>query len=252
MRSLVSLKNSGTISASATTTDTSITNLSAFAINDGSGTLATIVNSGTISATATTLDSDTQRTIAANLSANDTGVTFMNTGAVSGDIIFGTGNDLLSINGPTGGTSSISGDIAFGGTTNSAHYDMLNIGTASGAGLSYLTGAVTETSGGRVNVDVGGSGRFTLTNTSSALTTNTLLVEDGGVLNVSLSNAFNQQADATAPALVVGHTIDFQQLSTLESVLRQLRVDAGRQHREVHAVRRRHEPDDGRSGCDQG
>jgi hypothetical protein len=211
--SLPSLFNDGTISASATTTDTSITNLSAYAINDGSGTLATIVNSGTISATATTLDSDTQRTVAANLSSNTSGVMFMNTGAVSGDIVFGSGNDLLSINGPTGGSSSISGDIAFGGTTSG--FDMLNIGTAGGAGLSYLTGAVTETGGGRINVDVGGSGRFTLTNTGSALVANTLLVEDGGVLNVSVSNAFNQQADATAPALVVAHTIDFQQLSTL-------------------------------------
>ena len=46
------LYNSGTISASATSTDTTTAFLTAIAIDDKSGTLSYINNSGTISATA--------------------------------------------------------------------------------------------------------------------------------------------------------------------------------------------------------
>src|ERR1700759_356581 len=58
--SFPSINNSGTISATATTTDTTITSISAFAIADASGTLTNIVNSGTISAGTTVLNNGRQ------------------------------------------------------------------------------------------------------------------------------------------------------------------------------------------------
>src|SRR5206468_10964761 len=54
--SLQSLTNAGSITANAVSTDTTISGLGAFGIQDLGGTLSSITNSGTISATATLLD----------------------------------------------------------------------------------------------------------------------------------------------------------------------------------------------------
>ena len=87
-----SLTNYGSIDATARTTDTSITGLSAIAINDQSGTLNTIFNHGTISASATPLDGGTQQSIAADLSHSTSAQRFyvLSGGDVVGDIIFGS------------------------------------------------------------------------------------------------------------------------------------------------------------------
>ena len=89
---LPSLTNYGTIAARPRTTNTSITALSAVAINDQSGTLNTIYNHGTISASATTLDGGTEVTVAADLSHSTSAQRFyvLSGGDVNGDIIFGS------------------------------------------------------------------------------------------------------------------------------------------------------------------
>jgi len=89
---LPSLTNYGTIGAAASTTDTSITTLSAVAINDQSGTLNTIFNHGTIAAAATRLDGGTQLSVAADLSHSSSAQRFyvLSGGDVNGDIIFGS------------------------------------------------------------------------------------------------------------------------------------------------------------------
>lgn len=209
---LTSIYNSGTIRATATTSDTKITNtLAAYAINDLSGKLSTINNSGTIAATATTLDNGLQKAVAANLSANTGGVVFTNSGTVVGAINFGVGSDTLDVSGPAGGaTATVTGDIAFNGGS-----DILTIGTS---GNGAVTGAVTESGSGRVDVTIGGGtgvGTLTLQNTSNSLVADGVTVNDGSTLNISLSNGFNQTADPTNPALITAHNIALTQLSTL-------------------------------------
>ena len=213
---LGSLYNSGTIRATASTTDTTISSsLMAYAIDDLSGSLSTITNSGTISATATTLDSGAQKAVAAYLAANPGNIQFTNSGAVVGDIEFGVGNDTLDVTGTLGGaTASVVGDIAFGGTNGG--YDTLTIGTS---GNGSVTGAVREVGGGRVNVTIGGAlggvGVLTLKNTDTSLTANDLTVNDGGTLDISLSNGFNQTTDPANPAFIIAHDVNFSSLAKL-------------------------------------
>lgn len=214
---LDSIDNLGAIAATATTTDTVIGTLNAFAIVDQSGTLATINNSGTISATATLLDNNGQIAVAADLSRNTGGVQFTDSGIVAGDIRFGIGNDVLVVNGTPGGVAAtVTGDIAFGGTPDpddSSNFDTLTIGTNNSAGS--VSGAVTETGGGRVRVTIGNLGSLTLRNTGKSLFATDLSVANSGVLNLSLSNGFNQQADPTNPALVTAHNVTLSQGSVL-------------------------------------
>lgn len=215
---LDSIDNSGAIAATASTTDTAIGTLNAFAIFDRSGTLATINNSGTISATVTTpLDNDGQIAVAVNLLNNTNDVTFTDSGTVTGDIRFGIGNDVLVVNGtPGGAAATVNGDIAFGGTPDPddpSNFDTLTIGTNNSAGS--VSGAVTETGGGRVKVTIGNQGILTLRNTDKSLFATDLSVANSGVLNLSLSNGFNQSAKPTNPALVTAHNVTLSQGSVL-------------------------------------
>lgn len=211
-----SLINKGTIAASATTTDITTKNtLAAYGIVDLSGSLTSIDNSGVIAATATTLQNNNQITVAADLSASTKNINFVNSGTIIGEVKFGYGNDTLDVNGPAGGTAAIvNGDILFGGTTAGGD-DTLNIGTVTNGSV---IGAVTEVGAGRVNINIGGggTGSLTLQNTASSLVVDKLQVNDGGALHVTLSNAFNQDASSTNPAVVTAHTIDFAQLAKLD------------------------------------
>jgi len=197
---LDSLVNRGSIIASVSTTDTKVATMSAYAIQDASGTLKSITNSGSITASATTLDNGTQTRIAADLSHNSTGITFTNTGNVIGDVLLGSGSDTLTVNGTSATSSaSITGNISFNGGI-----DKLTIGDN-----AFVTGALTERGGGTVDVTVGtGSGTGTLTMTNSATTlgastvtglnVSNLTVNNGGTLNLTVSQPFNATNPTTA------------------------------------------------------
>ena len=196
--SLVSLNNSGTISADASTSDTSITSLTAYGIRDAAGTLTDIKNSGVISALATRLDSDAQSAIAADLSVGASVVTFLDSGTVNGDILFGTApGNQLTIEGPQ---ASVSGqvqastgggvDIAVsaggtGGTLSSAsvHASSLTVGPGGTVELQLTqdagtvissTGAVSFAAGSRLGLMpvamLTSNGTYTLIHSSTALT----------------------------------------------------------------------------------
>lgn len=152
--SLQSLTNAGTISASATSTDTTISNLTAEAIQDLGGALTTVNNSGTISATATILNNNSQLTIAADLSNNTKAVNFTNTGTVSGNLYFpNVANNALSIEGPNAVVS---------GTVRSAGLGTVNIAVSSGGTGGVLhtqqvvnAGSVTVGPQGVLDVQIG-------------------------------------------------------------------------------------------------
>lgn len=191
----MTLTNTGVISAAATTSDTTITALNAYAIKDLSGTLQTITNSGTISATATTLDGGTQKAVALDLGAATGGVTLTNTGAVIGDILLGSHNDIVTLNGTASQAATITGNISFNGGI-----DTLTIGD-----YSTVNGAITERGGGSVNVTVGsgtGSGTLNLTNTTTGLNVGDLKVLNGGTLNIAVAQAFNQSNSGVQTPIV--------------------------------------------------
>lgn len=189
--SLTSIDNQGTISASASTTETAVGTLAAYAIDDEAGSITSIKNSGTISATATTLDADNQVAVAANLVANKTGVTFANTGTVAGDILFGTGGDSLTVNGSAAAPASIDGDIDFGGGKPAAgKVDSLTIGAQ-----GTVTGTITEDPVHHaLDVSVANKGALDLTNTDQGLVLRTLSANNGSELGLTVSQAFDQES----------------------------------------------------------
>ena len=132
--SLQSLTNAGSITANAVSTDTTITGLAAYGIQDLGGALASVTNSGTISATATLLDNRSQTTIAADLSQNTKAVTFTNTGTVTGDVLFpNAANNVLTIE---GANAKLSGQVR------STGLGSVNIGLSTAG-----TGGILHTSG---------------------------------------------------------------------------------------------------------
>lgn len=205
-----SLFNSGQIEAFATTTDLTISNLAARAIEDGSGTLSNIVNNGLISASATILNNNTQSAIAIDVSNNVTsGVTITNQAATTsaeivGDIEFGTKPSILTDNGiSSSATASVTGNIVFNNqdaTTN----DQINIGTN-----AALTGEVQETHNGSVDITILNTGQFNFltslpsnvnstvqapVSANTPLSVGILTVNTGGNLNLSLSQGNNVNA----------------------------------------------------------
>jgi hypothetical protein len=201
--SLTSLNNSGTISAIATTSSPEfVSGLSAYGIFDQSGTLSSITNSGTISATATILKNNTQIAVAADLALNTTGVTFINTGTVTGAILFGTGNDSLSTTGTAQVPALINGNINFGGCTDGD--DTLNIGE-----FSSVTGAVTEKLGCHVDVSIAQGGTLNLQNTPENLGSNVVGLYAGSFdmaagsnLGLVVSQSFNLSVNPQSGALI--------------------------------------------------
>lgn len=181
--SLALLKNSGTITATATVPSSGTpAELVACAICDFSGTLTTLINNGTIQAVATELDDDSQVTIAADLShaASGTNLTFTNAGIVSGDVLFGASSDTLNVE----GAGQLVGDVLFGSGAN-----RLNIsGTATTA--AFVNGVISydPTGGGTLLVAVGSGGTLR-TNSADATTFN---VAPGGTVTFVLG--------ATGPA----------------------------------------------------
>lgn len=165
---LPSLTNYGAITAAAGTTDTSISGLSAVAINDQSGTLNTIFNHGAITANATKLDGNTQVAIAADLSHSASAQRFyvLSGGDVTGDIVFGSApvdvnsvaqNQLIvegSVTRTTGNTTVVDHSTVFGGVRATGD-GSLDIDIS-----MYGSGGVLRTSNVRATtLDVGPNGR---------------------------------------------------------------------------------------------
>jgi hypothetical protein len=238
--SVPSLINSGTIAAVATTTDKTLAGnipnsnnpLIARAIYDLSGTLTSIVNSGTIHASSgyvatsgaapTPLDNNSQVAIAIDLAGSGTspsasGVTIQNlssntrSAVITGDIYFGTGsNQILSLLGTTSAPSIVTGNVVFGpvasGTTSG---DQLNIGQ-----WSTLTGQVTTleslpSAGVQVSVDT--KGTLTLLNSGASLNATTVVVNNGGTINLGV----NQSLTATGGVIAASQSVDFKPNSIL-------------------------------------
>ena len=144
------LTNFGTIAAHAVTTDSTIASLAAYAIQDKSGTLGNITNAGTISATASALATGTQVTVAADLSARSGNTTFINTGTVIGDILFGTStNNQLTI---TGAAASVTGRIHAIGAVN-----VTVTGGTLATSSATTVGTLTVDPSSTLNLDIGQS-----------------------------------------------------------------------------------------------
>lgn len=197
-----SLNNSGTISATASVTDSTVSSLVAYGIFDQSGTLVNINNSGTIKAVSTAvvnnvavpLDNHNNLARAVYLGAATSSINFTNTGTVVGDIVLGSANDTLMTTGTNTQAANITGNINFGGGN-----DVLTVNNN-----AVVTGDILESQGGRVNITVNSGGTLTATNNGSTtdgvtlpatITPNiqvqNLVVNDGGTLGLTLSDAFN-------------------------------------------------------------
>lgn len=195
-----SLTIGGTLGASAGSTDKG----AATALLDSSGTLASVTNTGRIAASGGKAGSN----IAIDLSANTGGVTLTQALAsatagapsISGDIRFGSGNDVM-----TASAGTIAGDVTLGAGDDSIALS----GTARYAGtIRFGTGSATlglsGSSSATGTVDfAGSSGSLTLSGTSGftgALlnAANTAVSVNGGTLSTTNS--------ATLGSLNVGQT----------------------------------------------
>lgn len=166
------VRNSGQVKATASGADGFAT-----AILDKSGKLTLVENSGTIAASGAAATST--RNVAIDLRANTSGATVRQiagaSGAaapgITGDVLFGTGNDTLSL----AGKSSLTGTVDFGGGS-----DQMVI-----AENSVFTGALLRSSGLALNVS---SGTLAL-NTKGAVALGSLSVGSAGVIGVTIDAA---------------------------------------------------------------
>ncbi|HEY8698171.1 MAG TPA: autotransporter outer membrane beta-barrel domain-containing protein [Rhizomicrobium sp.] len=201
---LGSIVNEGSISAVATTTDTTIAQLAAYGISDEAGTITSITNSGTIAAIATALDNDAQIARAIDLHVSQQNIMIDNSGVIIGDVLLGNGADTILLHeSPSGAAASITGDIDFGGTAGGGDDSLMILDNTT------VKGAISDGSGGRLDVDVGGGsvgGTLTLTNDSTDIgerfIANNFLIEDGGNLGLTLSQTYNIAANPTAGGIV--------------------------------------------------
>ena len=162
---VTTLRNSGKIGAAATGTGT------ATAIFDASGKLALVENSGAITAAGVALD--TGRAIAIDLRNNTSGATVRQTvvgqnvaaPSISGNILFGAGDDLLDLlDGDVKGSAqfgvganrlNMAGDATYAGAVQfGAGADRLSL-----AGTSAFTGSV-DFGGGADKLDIAGNAAF--------------------------------------------------------------------------------------------
>ncbi|MBS0274995.1 MAG: autotransporter domain-containing protein [Proteobacteria bacterium] len=197
-----SFTNGGLISASAVTTDTKVTSLSAIGVLDQSGTLLNFNNSGTITTTSTAsvnsvstpLDNRNNLATALDLRAAQGAVTLTNTGAITGDVLLGEFNDTVNVTGSAQQAAVLRGNLNLGGGN-----DTLTVGSH-----ATVTGDILEGSGGHVAVLVQSGGALNATNngattdgqpipagTTANLSVSSLEVQDGGTLGLTLADGFN-------------------------------------------------------------
>ncbi|MCJ8157608.1 autotransporter domain-containing protein [Sphingomonas sp. LaA6.9] len=195
------ITNSGLIRATRSGTDGT-----AAAIVDRSGTLTLIENTGGITVAGPAADSG--KAIAIDLSANTTGATVRQTvvtgtgPSIAGDIVFGSGNDLLEV-----ADGSVKGNTRFGAGTNRLNLsgDATYAGNVVfGAGADAMTLAGTASHAG--NIDFGG-GADTLSISGTATFTGTLAGANGLAVNVA-GGSLNLTGTSTAAigSLNVGAT----------------------------------------------
>ena len=181
---LPSLTNYGTIGASATTTNTSITTLSAVAINDQSGTLNTIFNHGTIAANVTALDGGTETAIAVDISHSTSAqrVYVLSGGEVNGDILFGSA--------PAENRLVIEGSVArtTGNTTVIDH--------------STVFGSVRPAGSGSLDVFVSSQGTGGVLKTSNVRATSLVVGRNGGVEFALDKNTSSDPLIATTGSMI--------------------------------------------------
>jgi len=217
--SLPSIYNSGTISATASTTNLESTGIAAYAIRDESGTLSNIYNTGTISATTTTLDNNLQVADAIDTSSNSlTSVTItdISTGSNSADIIgdihFGSQAGTLTVTGTNSNFPAlVSGNLYFNNAT--ANPDTLTINQ-----FATVSGEISEVNGGSIAITIKQSGNLDYltslpTNLNSTvsqavlpnkpLKVSDLEVNTGGQLDISLSQGNNVNAFAGTNVTII-------------------------------------------------
>jgi hypothetical protein len=207
-----SLFNSGTISANALSTDPTISSLAAYGILDNSGSLRTIYNTGTISALTSALNNNANIARAISLQNAGGAVNIYNSGTITGDVLLGQYADTITVQGQSlTQTANLSGNIYFGGNVGSGS-DTLTVGTN-----ASVTGNILEQTGSSVAISVASSGVLNLQNNgstvnnhalasgiSSSLPVSSLIVKGGGTLDLTLSQAFNQQSNGTIIPVVQG------------------------------------------------
>lgn len=210
----IDIDRGATIAATATAsipTGTTIPTLSAVAIHDISGSLVRINNAGTIHASATAVDATTGETVtlaggitptahAVDTSLNTVGLTFNNTGTVTGDVLFGSGSDTYWVHGS--GPSAVathSGAINFGFSSTGGG-DVLHVGQ-----FSNVAGAITAQ--GQLDVTVDPTGTLSVQNVGSTLATRNFTIAGGttsngitnaGTVNISVSQGVTTQPVITA------------------------------------------------------
>jgi len=192
--SLPSITNHGSISANASTTDTTIGALSATAISDQSGTLNRIVNRGTISASATILDGGTQVAVAADLSHSSATQRFyvLGTGEVDGDIIFGTAPvDTLNTQNQNKLIVEGSADRIIGNVATVVH--------------STVFGAVRATDQGSLDIEVSRLGTGGRLRTSNVRATSLLVGPAGGV-----QFALDKNTSGVSPLIATTGAMEFK------------------------------------------
>ena len=201
--SLPSIVNDGTIAATAITSNPLLGNggLKAIAILDSSGSLTSIVNNtgALIEATASLLQDNSQVAIAADLEANTTGVTFDNYGTVSGDIRFGSGDDILLVQGAASNQeATVTGNIYFGGNSSTGDDTLHIAGYGSLTGQVYA-GSVADPTVGKVDVTVDADGTLNLLTAASGASSdnlqNTTLVEGTTLIAGNFDLAANSTVD---------------------------------------------------------
>ena len=212
---LTNILNEGTILASASTTDTALTDqaVQAYGIFDSSGTLTTITNAAgaTIEAEATTIADNSQVTVAIDTEANSTGVTVLNNGTIEGDVRLGSGSDSLTVAAAAANEpASLTGSIYFGGTNGAADTFIVgNNGTVTG---QVYAGTISNPAAGLVDVSVQQGGTLNLLTASTrsnpqlqgpltegvALTAGTFNVAANANLDIHYAQSFNLDLFSTA------------------------------------------------------
>ena len=209
--SVPTISNSGTLSAVATSNTADAT-----AFEDRSGTVTQFTNSGTISASTgaanVALDfSAGSQNVAVTQQAPSSGTT---TPSISGDILFGSGNDTLAVSDGT-----VTGNVSFGSGadamtlsgsavfTGNAAFDNASGGSLSVGGGASFTGLLTQAGGTAINV---AGGTLTLTNTGS-VSVASLAVSDGGTLGIQVdgtTGAATQYQVAGAASFASGSMLE--------------------------------------------
>ena len=213
LTSVPSLDNAGTITASATTADKSVTSLSAFAIIDNSGTLLNILNesTGVISAGVSALDNSEEISRAIDLENAKGSIQITNNGRITGDVLLGSHSDTVIVSGTSSSApATLTGSVYFGGN-DGTNPDVLTVGSH-----GTFTGAILNNSGNYIDIDVENAGTLNILNNGTmsftyasggvtipiggklpagiapGVNVTTLTVDNGATLGLTIAQPFNE------------------------------------------------------------